>query len=945
MAFEVSAQTSANNIVGVVRDTTGAVLPGVSVEVTSPALIERARDAVTDGEGQYRILSLPPGIYTVTFTLSGFNVVKRADIQLTANFTATVNAELRVGSLEESITVTGDSPLVDVENTATRNVISREIIDSVPTGKAIGGYAALTPGIVLPATAQDVGGSRGEQLVYMRIHGSSTRDAKWNQEGFETNYASSGRTYVVNPAFQEMSIDLGGGSAEAKLGGVQVNVIPKTGGNRFAGDLFTTYANEHFQNNNASDELLARGLNKDTINRLQKMWEVNGGLGGPVKRDKLWFYTSHRSWGSASYVTGLLYNVDPKSVRYVADTSRPAPVNDFSNRHHTLRLTWQISQKHKVNVAQDYQVRFDPHRGISSTTSPEATINVVFNPVLLSQGVWTFPATNRLLFEGGVSATWLDVDFRPQDGVSPEFPAIRESSTGYTWRARYANSGTGAYKESYIHKYQTRLSATYLVGAHSFKAGIDWLAERAGQNYMINGNTAYNFQFGVPASITVFTTPLDVKDNTYADLGLFAQDQWNIKRLTLNYGLRFDYLNMGTPAQQMPASTFRGALNLEPVPCGPCYTDLSPRLSASYDLFGNAKTALKVNVGRYVISRPEEPINNPARTIVTFATRAWTDNGDFVPQENELGPLSNSRFGQSVVTTRYDESLLKGFGVREANWQTTASIQHELGAGMAMTIGYFRTTWHNFRNTDNLLVTPEDYDPYCVTLPQDARLPGSGQQFCGLYNIKPEFFGDVDNLVVNSKRFGKQTDVFNGVDLGFTARLSGGGLVGAGSSTGRQTTSRCYAIDSPQELLFCNVTPPFQTQVKVYGSYPLPSGFRVSGNFQSLPGIPITASFVANNAAVRSTLNRNLSGSANNVTIPNIIQPFTMFEGRINQLDIRVTKAVTVGRTRLQGMLDVFNVLNASPILAINTQYGPAWQRPQQILDARLFRLGVQVNF
>jgi hypothetical protein len=946
VASEVSAQTSANNIVGVVRDATAAVLPGVSVEVTSPALIEKVRASITDAEGQYRILSLPPGMYTVTFTLQGFNKVTREGIQLTANFTATVNAELRVGSIEESITVRGESPIVDMENTATRNVISRDVVDSVPTGKAIAGYASLTPGIILPATAQDVGGSRGEQLVYMTIHGSSTRDAKWNQEGFETNYASSGRTYVVNPAFQEMSIDLGGGSAEAKLGGVQVNVIPKTGANTFAGDLFWTYANEGFQNGNASDELLSRGLNEDNINRLKYMWDANASLGGPVKRDKLWFYSSYRTWGSAAYVAGLLHNKDPQSVKYEPDTTRPAPVNDFSNYHGTMRLTWQISEKHKVNLSHDNQTRYDPHRGISATTSPEATLNVVFIPVMINQAVWTFPMTNRLLFEGGFSATSLHADFRRPEGTSDVLPSIRESSTGISYRSRFATSGTGAYKDSFIHKYQTRFATSYIVGSHSFKAGFDWLVERDGQYYYINSDTAYTFRNSVPTSISIFTTPLDVRDNTDADLGLFAQDQWKLKRLTLNYGLRFDYLSMGSPAQRMPAARFRGPLNLDAVTCGPCYSDLSPRMSASYDVFGNAKTALKFSLGRYVIGRPEAPLNNPARNIVSVADRAWDDaNRDFTPQENELGPLSNSRFGQSVITTRYDDELLKGFGIRQANWQTSASFQHELRSGMAVTASYFRTTWHNFEVTDNLLVGPEDFDPFCISLPVDTRLPGSGQALCGFYNINPTRFGQVDNLVVNGDRFGKQTNVYNGVDLGFRARLPGGGFFAAGSSTGRQETSRCFVVDSPQDLQFCKVSPPFQTQVKIHGSYPLPWDFQVSGNFQTLPGIPISASFVATNAQVAPTLGRSLSGSASTVTIPNIIEPQTQFEGRINQFDLRLTKTIRVGRTRLHGMFDIFNVLNASPILAINTRYGPSWLSPTQILDARSFRFGVQMNF
>ena len=266
-----SAQTSANNITGVVKDATDLVMPGVTVEVSSPALIEKVRTAVTDSQGQYRIVSLPPGIYGVTFTLPGFTTVKREGIQLTVNFTATINAQLKVGGVEETVTVSGESPVVDVQSTDTRNVLSRDVLDTIPTGKTIQAFASMTPGMRISSTGQDVGGSRGDAFLTMTIHGSKTNDAKWNQEGFETNYGPSGRTYIVNPAAQELSMELGGGSAEAKFGGVQVNVIPKTGSNTLQGDLFGTYTNNNFQSTNLSDEAAARGLTASTINRLDKI--------------------------------------------------------------------------------------------------------------------------------------------------------------------------------------------------------------------------------------------------------------------------------------------------------------------------------------------------------------------------------------------------------------------------------------------------------------------------------------------------------------------------------------------------------------------------------------------------------------------------------------------------------------------------------------------------
>jgi hypothetical protein len=358
--------------------------------------------------------------------------------------------------------------------------------------------------------------------------------------------------------------------------------------------------------------------------------------------------------------------------------------------------------------------------------------------------------------------------------------------------------------------------------------------------------------------------------------------------------------------------------------------------------------------------------NNPQNVSNPSATRAWMDaNGDFIPQENELGPLSNVNFGKTVITTRYDDSVLRRN--RPYNWQASMSVQHELRPGMAINLGYFWTSWYNFRATDHLAVTPRDYDPYCLTFPIDARLPGGGgNQLCGLYDINPAKFGQTNNLIVTqASQFGHQKEIYRGLDLTFNGRLPHGAFVQGGLSTGRTESDRCFVVDSPQSLLFCHVSPPFwQPQIKLSASYPLPWDLRVSGVFQSLPGIPISASYVATNAEVRATLGRNLAGNATTVTIsdsaaalgtaaapgfsfpsPGVIPPQTMFEDRSSQLDLRLTRNFRIHGVRVQGMFDVYNVLNASPILADNTRYGPAWLTPTFVLDARLFKFGMQLEF
>jgi hypothetical protein len=946
-----TAQLGSSGIAGVVRDATGAILPGVTVEAASPALIERVRTVVTDAAGQYKIVSLSPGRYTVTFSLPGFATVRREDVDLAANFTAPINAELRVGAIEETVTVSGQSPVVDTQNTSVRNLIPTEVLDAIPTNKTLGAWAALTPGMVVAGTAMDVGGSKGEQSLRLAIHGGHGGEQRVLVDGMNTSGGGSDWGYVPNPASaQEVSLELGAGTAEAMLGGVLINFVPKDGGNKFSGFLSGNFANASMQGSNLSDEVKARGLTELSVNKVHDIWDYNGTLGGPVFPDKLWFFTAHRRWGNSTQVAGIFHNATQDGWVFTPDYNRPGYA-DYLQRSQSIRLTWQASARNKIRLFFDYQNHCDCHRGLDTgsagngtPTAPEAAHYRKYFPNNVPQASWSFPANSKLLIEAGVSARLFNWRNMPEPGVTPDTISITESSNNFLYHA------APNYGEHLSTQANQRFAVSYVTGSHAFKTGVFVLQEWRRQTDDPNLGVTYQFRNGRPTQLTQFVVPTKEWDRISPDLGLFAQDQWTMNRLTLNLGLRFDYLRGYVPAQHLPAGPFVPARDYDAINCVPCWKDLSPRLSAAYDLFGHSKTAVKVSVGRYVgqqsaVGLPS--LNNPVQTTVKSATRSWTDpNGDFIPQESELGPVSNSNFGKNTVATQYSSDVLLGFGTRDYNWQTGVSLQQELVPGVAATLAYFHTAWSNFRVTDNVLVGPTDYDPYCIQLPADSRLPGGGgNQLCGLYNITPTKFNAVSNLVVPDSNFGKQTEIYNGVDFTVSARLPRRASLGGGISAGRTATSNCAIVDSPQQALFCSVTPPFQPRVKLNGVYPLPWDMQVSGVFQSNPGTPISASYVATNAQVQPSLNRPLSGSASTVTITNIFQPQTEFEGRINQLDARLTKNITVGRSRIQAQFDLYNVFNASPILGINTRYGQAWLTPTEILGARLFKIGAQFSF
>ncbi len=276
-------------ISGVVRDTTGAVMPGVTVETASPVLIEKVRTAVSDDQGRYSVIDLRPGTYTVTFTLTGFNTFRREGLELPGDFTATVNAELRVGALEESVTVTGAAPLVDVQNTQRTHVLSREQLDSLPSARNYSGLAALLPGVRMTNT--DVGGNQQVEQIYMITHGSRRTDTSLQVDGMSINSLMNDgevQAYFSDAANAEVTYQTSGAGAEVSTGGVRINMIPREGGNRYSGSLFFGGSSGTWQGDNVTPALKARGLAAG--NRVDLISDFNVGLGGPIKKDALWFF-------------------------------------------------------------------------------------------------------------------------------------------------------------------------------------------------------------------------------------------------------------------------------------------------------------------------------------------------------------------------------------------------------------------------------------------------------------------------------------------------------------------------------------------------------------------------------------------------------------------------------------------------------------------------------
>jgi hypothetical protein len=979
-------------ITGIVRDTSGAVLPGVTVEAASPALIERVRSVTSDGNGLYRIVDLRPGSYVVTFTLPGFSTVKRDGVEISGSQSFAVNAELRVGSLEETITVTGAAPVVDVQTVTRQQVLNKTVIDSIPTGRNYYSLGVLIPGVQSNAT--DVGGSTGDAMAQLTVHGSRQSSQRITQNGVSVSgLAGSGGFAGTVPnvsAASEVTIDTNAASAELATGGVRVNFIPRDGGNVRTGSVFFNFAHEDFLHaSNYTDRVQQLGLSAP--GSLKKNWDFAPGSGGPLRRDRLWYYVTARYNGAQNYAAGMFENKnawDPTKWTYEPDTSRRALSTNGDWQAAKIRLTWQASQKNKFAGEWDQQAYCRCPNGVSATVAPEAGRDRRFPTQRTLMAEWSSTVTSRLLLEAvGLHRTtgWGEVHRQPSGSLDdpaaiaayPQMISVVEQSSGLRYRSGMAY-GNAQFNKAWNENFFYRGAVSYITGTHAFKAGFNNTQGHLFDRFYDFQPVSYRFNNGIPNQIQLNATPFRDASEEDADFGVYVQDRWTLGRITLMGGMRFDYFKTHFPEITLGPGplvpnrnlTFAAQDNLG-------WKDLTPRSGLSYDVFGDGKTALKVTLNKYlegqalgVTSLAGAP--SPFRSLVLSTTRSWTDQDrdyvadcDLIAQaaNGECGPLANQNFGRAVPNARYDQDLLRGWGNRFYNWEFSTGLTREILPRVSADLSYFRRWFGNFQVTDNLLVGPEDFTSFSITAPVDARLPnGGGYTLGGLLNLTPAKFGQSSELNTLSDKYGKQTEHWNGVDLSINARLDGGMFFSGGVSSGKRSTDNCAIVAKLPEMLFaaqnltannanvwlpsqwCHQEEPFLTQWKGFGSYTVPKvDVQVSGTFQSLPGPLVAANFNAPNALVQASLGRPLSGGAANITV-NLVEPGTMYGERLNQLDLRIGKILRRGRTRTTVSLDLYNALNGDTVLTLNNNFA-TWQRPQTIIQARFAKISAQFDF
>jgi hypothetical protein len=983
-------------IAGTTKDASGAVLPGVTVEASSPALIEKVRTTVSDDRGLYRIVNLPPGTYVVTFTLQGFNVVKRDGVELSGSFTAQIDADMAVGGLAETITVTGASPIVDITSVRRQTTISSEMLTSIPTARSWAATALLIPGIVT------IGGSPPDvqvtpQMTVFGGAGGRNNEGRMQVDGLNTGAGLGGSgvsTYVADISnAQEVVTTTSGGLGEAEVGGPTLSIIPKSGGNTLAGNIYLSGTGGGMIGDNYSSELQAAGLT--TPGTLLKQWDFTFGVGGPILKDRLWYRVAARDEGQHRKIPNIYPNLNAGTAERLYLPDRTKEVRGAESwRLYTFRLTYQATSKDKINVHWDEQhacngstfntsedgCRQQPDNGnrigplglggLSPTTSPELGQYLDAHP-RVRQVTWSETRTNRMLFEAGFGA--YQAPFGPYESpgnnTRPFARVTEQCAAGCTANGGIPNLTYRSqnWSDSWDAQYTWRASVSYVTGAHNLKVGYGGVALVSDlQGFTNDNNLSYTVNNGVPISLTQSLLPFTTSYRT-RNMSFYVQDQWTRGRMTLQGALRFDRNWSLFPEQRIGPTTFLSTPIVFPETDGVTgYNDISPRGGVAYDVFGTGRTSLKVNFGKYLEPTSNNNnyiLSNPIGRIATTTARSWTDNNNnFLPDcdlrspaaqsptttgsIDTCGAMNNQTFGTTAQTTaNIDPKILEGWGVRSNDWQIGVSVQQQVLPRVSIEVGYFRRWLNNFTITDNLAVGPNDFTQYSITAPSYQDLPGGGGYTVnGLYNVVPEKFGLTSNNITLADDIGDQYQKYNGVLFNLSARLGQGLQLQGGFGMGKTVQDNCEVRAQVPELTtgagtspavnpgnpYCHSDPGLITRATALGSYLIPKiDVSIAGTFRSDQGGVLAATWNAPVALVSQALGRPAAVVGTTVPI-NLVAPGDVWGDRVNAFDLRFGKILRFGRTRYNVGVDLINAINSDATLTYNQSFNPTATVPAQ---------------
>jgi hypothetical protein len=976
-------------IVGQVRDESGGVLPGVTVEASSPAIIEKTRTVVTDDQGRYRVEALRPGTYRLAFTLTGFSTVVREAVEVPSEVVVTINAEMKVGALEETITVSGQAAQVDVQQASRTQVISRDVIDTLPVSRNVMSIGVLSPGV--RQGTPDIGGSRMTEQVGLRAHGLAGNDAEQLVEGMSIqSLEGASQAYFDDMLQSEITIMTSAIPADTSGGGIRMNSVLKDGGNIFSGAAFLGFSSGEWQSDNVGEDLRAAPRSIRSANGIKHIHMFTGSIGGPIKRDKLWFLVTARHQSSDETVADVpvqLVTASGEVINSYIDTYVRGP---------SLRLTWQASQKHKIA---SFVQRWWKRKGKTFSAGQDPRTGQFRDPRKAHHTVgnvkYTSPITNKILLEGGYSWTLFDWHGGPTEGWLKE----RGTPDWYYYTQRISNQRMIHPLCAYDATNSTQPGCTdwgsllsqrqdntrivfdgrisYVTGSHSLKFG--YTHEIGPDGRLANeydGDLQQRYNNGRASQVTVWNTPLDAPGRVQYDSALFMQDTWTIKRLTLNPGLRLEWFAAGMDETSAAAGRFAPArfypAQYDLIKWGP---DYAPRFAAVYDLFGDGRTALKTNFSKYHRQYDADPFLVYADAGLRSENRNWFDcvlnaagngcsgaaaptNGDDIVQDHEIGPSpSGGNFAQRA--DRNPEDLN-----RQYNWEFTAGVQHQMTPRLAVGAMLFKRQIKQIALTDRSFITEADYTAFQTAIPASdwnniARDPDvaavlNPSEVLTIYNLnaaKNSVYGR--GLIDRSSNENKS--LYTGVETSFSTRLPGGAMMFGSWTMEKNVSVFCESDDNPngpttgdlyqgravsQGGRFCDQRQfdiPFIHEFKLAGNYSLPYGVDVGAVLQSYAGLERVITW-------QPAASLYPGGRTQAQTIV-LTEPGSLYGERWDQLDVNFKKNIRYGSKVHTFQIDIFNVFNNNSIRSMTDAVGTSLGQVTAIMPGRFPRIAYQFKF
>jgi hypothetical protein len=922
-AQSVGATTGSLN--GRVADASGGVLPGVTVTAASPAL-QGARTTITNEEGVYRLPGVAPGVYTVQYELGGFGIVIREGINIGVGFTATVNVELKVASLQETVTVSGASPVVDVSSTKTATIFEAKQLESLPNARDFWSIMAQAPAVQLQRI--DVGGSSaGTQTGY------SSYDTKADQhrpmvEGIvNTEGTNAAGFYYDYGAFDEVSVGTGTSSAEMPWPGIISQFVSKSGGNTYHGRLYSDYESPDVQSTNIDAAQTAAGLKGSAslpateLNRMHKYYDLNGDAGGYLKKDKVWWYASLRQQDIQSVLPNF-------------------PVKPFETglKNVSAKGTYALSKNNKLVAYAMWGQKYQPNRLDTYLIAATAAIHNSADSTLLQQywghtykGEWDSILSDKMFFEVRGGQFGYDWPYRRNSNA----PAFEDLSTNVVsggnqdgwWTNRRRNQVFGTlsvFKDGWA-------------GSHNFKIGGELFNEsteyKRGDGGVGNvpGDVLHVLRNGLPAEVLLFQSPVDSLDGLRT-VGLYITDTWRASgKLTLSLGARFDRYRSFLPAQiGPPTGTFNPnpQVSFAPIDNLLTWNLPAPRLGFTYDLMGTGRTVLKGNYAQYwwnpgtsVIA--ENLNNNP---VDWYNRYTWTDkNANGVWDQGEQSNLSASRGG--VGSAILDPAGLHDTYTREAAaWGRISQLVQLNNANRPLSAFSVPTTILD-PGPDGVLRTADD----------SASIPG--------YNLSAAALA---LPVLNELQNTPGHDDFYTLEVSASKRATGRwSMSGSFSYRWNMDNSASYFGNSLRALQ--DVATPNDLINTDAGRYNFTTwAFKINGTYEAPYGIRITPS-VRNQSGqpYGRTISVAAANGINYGTARILTEPIdTHRQDNITIVDVRVEKAFRVWTARtLSAFVDGYNLTNTNAATNINWSSGSTFLTPSTIIPPRLARFGVKFDW